>query len=283
MQVDLGATIVTDGAAETRDHQHPHLVYTSLPGTGTTGNPTGSDTPGGSGGDTGERDGSDGTTAMDDYTDTAPATVTVSSPSLEKTIVATSQPSTGSEAGTDLNDPGIEDVAVGETVTYQLIATLPEGMTPTWLRSPTPCRSHPGCSAWSARRWSRSARASTTDGRHSTPPVTSVGHDHRQPSRGPDGFDDQVVFDFAPGASTTPTAPSTTATASSSRWWRGSRTCPPTSTASTWSTPPSSTSASAWSTPPTSRSRWSSRSSRSTSPTRRRTTPATPATRSPSR
>jgi uncharacterized repeat protein (TIGR01451 family)/fimbrial isopeptide formation D2 family protein len=195
VQVDLAATIVDDVPPSTVITNTASLVYTSLPGTGTTGNPTGSDTPGGTGSDTGERDGSDGAGGINDYIDSDPATVTVSSPGLVKAIFATSQPSTGSEAGTDLNDAGIEDLAVGETVTYRLTATLPEGTTPSVAITDTLPVAPGVLSVVSASVVSVGASL-YDDGTPPTQPVTfSITTTDNRPVGG-DTFGDQVVFDF---------------------------------------------------------------------------------------
>ncbi|MEZ0397354.1 MAG: sortase [Anaerolineales bacterium] len=96
------------------------LTYTSLPGpNGTTGNVTGSDTPGASGTDTGERDGSAGARPWNDYYDQAGDNVTVPGVTITKQIAATSAAHT---SGSDL--------AIGEEVTYAILLTFPEGTTP---------------------------------------------------------------------------------------------------------------------------------------------------------
>ncbi|MCE7937786.1 MAG: DUF11 domain-containing protein, partial [Chloroflexi bacterium CFX6] len=53
------------------------VSWTSLTGTGTAGNPTGSNTPGGSGAGDGERDGSSGVGGLNDYTDPDDAAFTI--------------------------------------------------------------------------------------------------------------------------------------------------------------------------------------------------------------
>ncbi|MFN2275277.1 MAG: hypothetical protein ACK2TX_10565, partial [Anaerolineales bacterium] len=93
------------------------LTYTSLPGpNGTTGNATGSDTPGASGSDTGERNGSGG---QNDYSDSDTAPVTVTDVGPVKSIVNSSVANT---LGNDLT--------IGEIVRYRLAVTIPEGTTP---------------------------------------------------------------------------------------------------------------------------------------------------------
>ncbi|QDU63128.1 Serine-aspartate repeat-containing protein D precursor [Planctomycetes bacterium Pan216] len=49
--------------------------------------------------------------------------VSGATPELEKTVVATSVSNTAQGE----NDPSIEDLAIGETVTYRIVATIPEG------------------------------------------------------------------------------------------------------------------------------------------------------------
>ncbi len=73
--------------------------------------------------DSTERDGSGG---VNDYAVTDTATVTVRSPELAKSVVSTSEPSTG----VGEYDPALTDLVVGETVTYRITATLPEGTIP---------------------------------------------------------------------------------------------------------------------------------------------------------
>ncbi len=99
------AQVLTNGA---------QLVYTTLPGAnGTLGNPTGSNTPGVAGGNTGERTGAGG---LNDYVATTSTNITVPNGSIAKAIAATSVSATTGA-----------DVSVGETITYTLTVTLPEG------------------------------------------------------------------------------------------------------------------------------------------------------------
>ena len=90
------------------------LVYTSLPGDGTTGNPTGTNTPGPAGSATGERTGTGG---INDYNDTDDATVTVDEPAFSKIILTTNQSST---TGTN--------VTIGELIEYELTFAVVEGV-----------------------------------------------------------------------------------------------------------------------------------------------------------
>lgn len=87
-----------------------NLAYTSLPGIGSSPNPTGSTTPGGSGDTNGERDGSG--TAPNDYFASASADVSLTAiPGIVK------QP------------PASSGYPIGATVTYPIRITLPEGLT----------------------------------------------------------------------------------------------------------------------------------------------------------
>lgn len=96
------------------------ITYTSLPGTGTVANPTGSVTPGGSGAPNGQRDGSGG---VNDYIGNSNVSFTINLPTLAKSILATSVPQTGQSQ----YQPGVEDVTPGELVVYAVTATLIEG------------------------------------------------------------------------------------------------------------------------------------------------------------
>ncbi|MCP3882690.1 MAG: isopeptide-forming domain-containing fimbrial protein, partial [Sulfitobacter sp.] len=91
------------------------LTYTSTPGANGSGL-AGSTIPGAPGEDTGERNHSDGSGGVDDYTDNDDTSLTMDNLALSKTIDDTSEASTV--------DPY---VAVGEIVRYRLVATLPEG------------------------------------------------------------------------------------------------------------------------------------------------------------
>jgi LPXTG-site transpeptidase (sortase) family protein len=96
------------------------ITYTSLPGaTGTSPNPTGSTTPGASGTDNGERDGSNGARPWNDYHDQASDNVTIPGVTIAKQITTTSASHT---VGTN--------VAIGEEITYDILLTFPEGTTP---------------------------------------------------------------------------------------------------------------------------------------------------------
>ncbi len=95
-----------------------NATWTSLPGTsGTTPNPTGSSPPGAAGSSTGERTGSG--TSPNDYLGAGTVNVTFGNEKLAKAVTATDKPQT---SGTD--------VVPGETATYAITVTLPEGTTP---------------------------------------------------------------------------------------------------------------------------------------------------------
>jgi fimbrial isopeptide formation D2 family protein/uncharacterized repeat protein (TIGR01451 family) len=91
------------------------ITYTSLPGAGTAANPTGSVTPGASGADNGERD---GTGAHNDYADSDTAKVTIFAPTVDKSLISTSIVN-----GSNTNNQAV----VGELVTYEVSITVPEG------------------------------------------------------------------------------------------------------------------------------------------------------------
>ena len=128
--IQLFYTVTTTSVVQPTQHikNIANVTYTSLPGTnGTNPNPTGSVTPGIPGSMTGERDGSNAPVigSLNDYFDMSMATITAASPAISKTIIATSNPSTG----TSQFNPLITDLAVAEYVTYQLTFSLPAGTT----------------------------------------------------------------------------------------------------------------------------------------------------------
>jgi large repetitive protein len=96
-----------------------NVTYTSLPGTGTPANPTGSVTPGGSGAADGERNFVQDD-PVNDYGDSDVASVTLTGqPLFEKTLAGSNQSFT--------TDP---QLTIGEQAIYQLVLTLPEGTMP---------------------------------------------------------------------------------------------------------------------------------------------------------
>ncbi|PJB68345.1 MAG: hypothetical protein CO094_01350, partial [Anaerolineae bacterium CG_4_9_14_3_um_filter_57_17] len=98
-----------------------HLTYTSLPGSGTASNPTGSVTPGASGGITGERDGQ-GTNPPNDYFDDATAPVTVTQIAPVKSLIMTTDPLTL-----------LSDLTIGEVARFRLAVQLAEGASPAFV------------------------------------------------------------------------------------------------------------------------------------------------------
>jgi len=66
--------------------------------------------------------------------DTDSATLNIDLPLLDKTIFATSLNATGSDQHTS----GVEDLAIGEIVTFHIVITLPEGTTPAVLTDTMP-------------------------------------------------------------------------------------------------------------------------------------------------
>lgn len=123
-------TVTTTSVVQPTQHikNIANVTYTSLPGTnGTNPNPTGSVTPGVPGSLTGERNGSNAPVigSLNDYFDMSMATITAASPVISKSIIATSNASTGISQF----NPTVTDLAVAEYVTYQLTFTLPAGTT----------------------------------------------------------------------------------------------------------------------------------------------------------
>jgi uncharacterized repeat protein (TIGR01451 family)/fimbrial isopeptide formation D2 family protein len=112
--VTVNATVNATDAAGLIINNQATVTYTSLPGTnGTTGNATGSDTPGASGSGTGERDGSGLTTAPDDLysIDNTGNSITLAVPTIDK------------------QTPAVTQYTIGAPVTYNILVTLPEGVT----------------------------------------------------------------------------------------------------------------------------------------------------------
>ncbi|GAB4429363.1 MAG: hypothetical protein OHK0015_13220 [Chloroflexi bacterium OHK40] len=121
VQIDYSATVATSVAPAQLLTNTAAATFTSLPGaTGTLANPTGSITPGTAGSTTGERTGAGG---VNDYSVSDPASLTIATPSLTKSIVATSESHTA-EAGSP------RPVAVGEIVRYRLAFSLAESTSP---------------------------------------------------------------------------------------------------------------------------------------------------------
>jgi LPXTG-site transpeptidase (sortase) family protein len=124
--VPKGGSVSVDYSARILDTVTPGEIitnaststWTSLPGSGTSPNATGSVTPGPSGSTMGERDGSGG--AINDYgINRAVSFRILSDPLFSKSI-----------DHTDVLDTPDPDTAIGEIVTFGLLVTLPEGTTP---------------------------------------------------------------------------------------------------------------------------------------------------------
>jgi len=125
-QIDIAfdATLQNTVAPGTSITNTASAIWTSLPGTnGTASNPTGSTTPGTPGSDSGERDGSGG---INDYADSGSGTVSVESVAVTKAVIATSEAETGSSEFR----PGVPDLVIGESATFEINVTIPEGSTP---------------------------------------------------------------------------------------------------------------------------------------------------------
>jgi LPXTG-site transpeptidase (sortase) family protein len=132
VQVDFSATLNINVAAGQAISNTANLVYTSLPGdNGTIGNPTGSDNTGLPGSDNGERDGSGG---RNDYFDSDTETFNIDAAQVSKAVSATSNSGTGSSQG----NPAFPDLAMGETATFLVTITVPEGTTPLVLTDNLP-------------------------------------------------------------------------------------------------------------------------------------------------
>jgi large repetitive protein len=100
------------------------VIYTSLPGDGTTGNPTGSDTPGGSGDEDGERNGT-AANPPNDYINDDFNNLTIDDIDPVKSIIRTSEAHTSDTTLDTAGDP--RPLAIGEIVTYRLAVQIPEG------------------------------------------------------------------------------------------------------------------------------------------------------------
>ena len=117
VQIDYDAVLLGTVQPEQLVTNTASLSYTSLPGSGTAVNSTGSSTPGPDGSITGERNGSGG---VNDYAVTDNATVTITEPAISKIVLSTNQSSTFGS-----------DVLVGEEVEYELGFAVVEGTSTT--------------------------------------------------------------------------------------------------------------------------------------------------------
>lgn len=107
LTITITATLNTTTVVNTTITNTANLTYTSLPGSGTIGNPTGSETPGTAGSETGERDGGGG---INDYVATDSVSFDTPLPTLNKSV-----------------DRSF--ATIGQTVVYDVSLTLPEGTT----------------------------------------------------------------------------------------------------------------------------------------------------------
>ena len=159
--------------------------WTSLLGTnGTAPNPTGSTTPGASGNESGERNGNG--LGANDYKQSDDATVNVLSLVLSKIVTATSQASTGK----DQDRTAIDDLTIGETVDFEIVATIPEGTTPRVVLSDTMPYNNGVMELISASVVSVGGNLTPTN--DLLPPYEAVLTDEQLT----DGIDDSVSFDF---------------------------------------------------------------------------------------
>ena len=109
--ITVTATIAADIDAGRSIDNAADMSATSLPGPGgTLANPTGSTTPGASGGSDGERDGSGG---INDLAGSSQIGFTTPVPEVDKRLV----------------DEGSTNVGIGDVVQYDIVVTVPEGHT----------------------------------------------------------------------------------------------------------------------------------------------------------
>ena len=108
--ITVNAAIVDTASASLTIPNSADVEYTSLTGTnGTTSNPTGSSNTGASGSGTGERTGQDGAGLLNDYVASDPANIETKNPSIDKLA------------------PTPAAYTIGESVTYPILVSLPEG------------------------------------------------------------------------------------------------------------------------------------------------------------
>ncbi len=150
-----------------------NLTWTSLPGAGT-------DTPGAPGDVDGERTGDGG---VNSYFDSDDADVTIDAVTLAKTVVDTSNPFTGD----DEVRPGVDDLAIGETATFHITATIPEGTTPEVIITDTVPYTNGVMEVVSAQVISVGSNLSPEN----DPPIITISDNQLG-----DGIDDTVVFNF---------------------------------------------------------------------------------------
>ena len=113
VELEIDATVSASANAGLNVENTASAEWTSLPGgNGTTGNSTGSDTPGATSDSDGERDGSDGEDNLPNkYLDTGSADFTLDVPTIDKQLL------------------GGSGYAIGETVTFDILVDLTESTT----------------------------------------------------------------------------------------------------------------------------------------------------------
>lgn len=180
VQVTFDATLTNAVAPGTTVTNVADGLWTSLPGTGTSPNPTGSVIPGATGAADGERGGSGG---VNDYNATDPASVTIPGVGIVKTVTATSEAATGDSEFR----AGVPDLVIGEQATFRIVATLPEGTTPQVVLSDTLPFSN-GVMRLDAARVLPIGSSLTADNPSPTPVISDAQLG--------DSIDDTVSFDF---------------------------------------------------------------------------------------
>ena len=123
VEITFEADIIDNISPDFGIFSRSDIRYSSLPGNGSTNNPTGSNTPGGAGASNGERNGNGGT--LNNYGDFAQIGIATPGLKATKSIVATSEDSTA-ETDNGLNG-NHRDVTIGEIVRYRLVVEIPEG------------------------------------------------------------------------------------------------------------------------------------------------------------
>ena len=133
--IDLTARVIDTAPMGVDILNSVTLHYSSLPGDdGTSPNPTGSTTPGVPGTVDGERIGVIPVVQPNDYVRESNVSLSLVDPAITKTVFGTSVLATGSAE----LDPAIDDLVVGEEVTFRITVTLPEGVAPITISDDLP-------------------------------------------------------------------------------------------------------------------------------------------------
>lgn len=185
--ITYNATVLVAAAPGTSIINAVTAGWSSLPGAnGTTPNPTGSNAPGAPGANDGERT----------FTGNANAPIGVTPVTLGKAVVDTSLPYTGDGAVR----PGIADLAIGETATFHITATIPEGTAPQLVITDTVPYTNGVMEVVSGRVVSTGSGMTIA----TLNPVPIISD-----AQLGDGFDDTISFDFGqvinPVGNNTPT------------------------------------------------------------------------------